>query len=84
MSSMIEYKVTIDNFKIFDVDNELIDNEKISYLKILLINEKSVYFNVLLKPTEEENNIFILDLSSKEELCESEFMRAAEKISKDL
>lgn len=84
MSSMIEYKVLIDNFRILNIDDEIISNEEIYYFKEVLVNEEKVSVNILLRRAEKESNIFILKLISEKELFENEFMIIAEKISKDL
>jgi hypothetical protein len=84
MSSMIQYKVPIKNFKILNIDNSIVNNGKISYCKERTIDEKKASINVSVQMKENENNIFILEVMSKEDLYERELMPIATKLINDL
>lgn len=84
MSSMVQYKVVINNFKILDVDSDIVVNGKIFYKKELDMCGEKVFINVSLQSKEDESNIFILEVNSEKDLYEQELMPLAKKIVNDL
>lgn len=84
MFSYVIYKVVIRDFEVLDVDNEIVDKEKISYCKDLEIEGEKVLINISLQAEKNKNNIFVLKINSEKDLCEQELMPLAKKLANDL
>ncbi len=84
MSSILEYKVRIDNFRILDIEDEIIVDGKISYEKCLELDGEKIIINISLQLEEEREKIYTIKLTSEKELCLSEFQLLVDEITKDL
>ena len=84
MYSYVKYKVVIRDFKILDINNEIVDKGEITYSKELEVEGEKVSASISLQSEENEDNIFVLTISFGKDLYEQELMPLAKKLANDL
>lgn len=84
MASYIKYKLVIRNFEILNIDNELVNEGKISYNKDLPVNAEIVSIHITLEGIENEKNIFSIEINSEKDLNQERLTAIANKLVDDL
>lgn len=84
MASYVTYKVMIENFKILDVDDEVVKNGGICYEETYKKNGVKNTLTVSLQEIEDENDMFYLKITSDKDLFKEELMRDAENAVRNL
>lgn len=83
MSSYVKYKVLIKDFKILEIEDEIISNKGLHYTKECIIEGEKVTLTILLQELREDN-IFILQITSDKSLCSQKLIPVAQKEANNL
>lgn len=83
LSFYVKYKVVIKDFKILEIEDEIISDNKICYTKEHIIEDEIVTLTILLQKYIEDN-IFILQITSDKSLCSQQLIPMAQKEANNL